>query len=54
MVYLQEKFTTEAEADKFIEAYEENYHPMGYGTVCRKKQVDGVWIVNVTRGDSCD
>ena len=54
MVYLQEKFATEAEADKFIVDYEANYHPAGYGTWCRKKEVDGVWIVDVTRGDSCD
>ena len=55
IIYLEKEFATEAEADKFIETYCENYHPAGYGTDCRKTKLEGGKVkVNVSRGSSCD
>lgn len=55
MVYLEETFKTEAEADKFIADYCRNYHPAGYGTLARKEpQKDGSVKVKISRGSSCD
>ena len=54
MVSFEKEFATEAEADKFIEGYCEQYHP-GYGTWCRKTTLENGKIkVNVSRGSSCD
>ena len=55
MVYFDKTFNTDAEADSFIEAYEREYHPAGYGTRCRKEKLaDGKIKVLISRGDSCD
>jgi len=55
MVYFEKVCATEEAADKFIENYEREYHPAGYGTWCRKEtQSDGTILVKVSRGDSCD
>jgi hypothetical protein len=48
-------FKTEAQADEFIEHYCREYAPEGYGTICRKAtQPDGMVVVKVSRGSSCD
>lgn len=55
MVYISEKFATEAEAITFRDSYLESYHPLGYGTYLRIEQdKDGRWTVVGSRGDSCD
>ena len=55
MVRFNKTFDNDAEAEKFITEYYEQYHPAGYGTWCKKKPLaDGKVEVHVSRGSSCD
>lgn len=55
MVYFEKVCENDEAAQKFIENYEREYHPAGYGTWCRKiPRQDGKVLVKVSRGDSCD
>jgi hypothetical protein len=54
IVTLKADFSTEVEADGYIEKTYHWYHPAGYGTSLTKTLRDGRWFVTGYRYSSCD